>query len=188
MITGERIAVQSELITGRTNSEEAVKMRNAVRGEILKDENDKQIGFIPGYTQRVENLRFRYRELQAERAAPAKEQDQPQSALDKIVEDAKRHTQEQTTCQKPAKGPQATTNRIGAAGKVTGTQRQDALDKIVEDAKNIAEGRQLLDRITEAKRQNKDQPTKTPTPQEKKDLLQQQERERKAQKDRERER
>jgi hypothetical protein len=73
MITGERIAVQSEIITGRLNSQEAEKMRNAVRGEILKDENDKPIGF-PGYTQEVENLRFRYRDLQYERAAQPKEQ------------------------------------------------------------------------------------------------------------------
>ena len=116
MITGERIAVQSELITGRTNSEEAVKMRNAVRGEILKDENGKQVGFIPGYTQQVENLRFRYRELQAERAAPAKEQTQPQSALDKIVEDA-RKTPEPAGADKQQERPAT------------------ALDTIVEDAK-----------------------------------------------------
>jgi hypothetical protein len=74
MITGERIAVQSEIITGRLKGQEAEKMRNDVRGELLKDENDKPIGFIPGYTQEVDNLRFRYRNLQAERTAQPKEQ------------------------------------------------------------------------------------------------------------------
>jgi hypothetical protein len=74
MITGERIAVQSEIITGRIKGQEAEKMRGLVRGETLKDENDKPIGFIPGYTQEVENLRVRYRDLQAERAAQPKEQ------------------------------------------------------------------------------------------------------------------
>jgi len=72
-ITGDRIAKQSEIITGRLNSEEAVKMRAAVHGETIKDEHDKEIAF-PGYTQQAENLRFRYREIQAERAAPQKEQ------------------------------------------------------------------------------------------------------------------
>lgn len=74
MITGERIAVQSEIITGRLKGQEAEKMRNDVRGELLKDENDKPIGFFPGYTQEVDNLRFHYRNLQAERAALQKEQ------------------------------------------------------------------------------------------------------------------
>ena len=49
-------------------------MRNDVRGELLKDENDKPIGFFPEYTQEVDNLRFHYRNLQAERAALQKEQ------------------------------------------------------------------------------------------------------------------
>jgi hypothetical protein len=111
MITGERIAVQSELITGRLNSEEAVKMRNAVRGEIIKDENGKRIAF-PGYTQEAENLRFRYRNLQAERAAPAKEHAPTPSALDKIVADARSKTAEAQR-ERPA----------------------SPLDKIVEDAR-----------------------------------------------------
>jgi hypothetical protein len=74
MITGERIAVQSVIITGRLNSQEAEKMRNDVRGELLTDEKGKPTGFIAGYTQEVENLRFTYRNLQAERAALQKEQ------------------------------------------------------------------------------------------------------------------
>jgi hypothetical protein len=60
--------VQSEIITGRLKGQEAEKMRNAVRGELLTDEKGNPTGFIPGYTQEVENLRFRYRDLQAERA------------------------------------------------------------------------------------------------------------------------
>lgn len=169
MITGERIAVQSELITGRRNSEEAVKMRAAVRGEIIKDENGKKIAF-PGYTQQAENLRFRYRELQAERAVPAKEQAQPQDALEKIVADSKTKTPGPPGPDKQREGPAT------------------ALDTIVEDAKHIAEGRQLLDRITEAKRQGLKGRQADPDPQVKKDHQKQQELERKAQRDRERER
>ena len=73
-MTGERIAVQSELITGRgKDSPEAIKMRERTNGEIVKDEKGKEIHF-PGYKQEAENLRFRYRELQAERQqAPSKE-------------------------------------------------------------------------------------------------------------------
>jgi len=37
-ITGERIAMQSEVITGRTNSPEAVRMRARVSGEVLTEE------------------------------------------------------------------------------------------------------------------------------------------------------
>jgi len=80
-LTGERIAVQSELITGRTNSEEAAKMRERINGEITKDEKGNKIVF-PGYRQEADNLRFRYRELQAERQqAPAQEQAQQPSTL-----------------------------------------------------------------------------------------------------------
>jgi hypothetical protein len=100
MITGERIAVQSELITGRLNSEEAAKMRAAVRGEIIKDEKGNKIAF-PGYTQEAENLRFDYRNLQAERAAPAKEHAPTPSALDKIVADAKRETPAPSRTRRP---------------------------------------------------------------------------------------
>jgi hypothetical protein len=100
MITGERIAVQSELITGRLNSEEAAKMRAAVRGEIIKDKKGNKIAF-PGYTQEAENLRFDYRNLQAERAAPAKEQAPTPSALDKIVADAKRETPAPSRTRRP---------------------------------------------------------------------------------------
>jgi hypothetical protein len=169
MLTGERIAVQSELITGRKNSEEATSMRERINGGIVKDENGKQIAF-PGYAQEVQNLRFRYRELQAERAAPAKEQGEPQTALDKIVADSKNKKPEPP-------GPDKQPERSATA-----------LDTIVEDAKHIAEGRQLLDGITEAKRQRLKGSRADPDPQVKKDRLQQQERERKAQKDRERER
>jgi len=93
MITGERIAVQSEIITGRLNSQEAEKMRNDVRGELLEDEKGKPIGFIPGYTQEVENLRFTYRDLQAERAAQQKEQTAKQENHDagKYVDTAIAH-------------------------------------------------------------------------------------------------
>jgi MobA/MobL family len=100
MITGERIAVQSELITGRLNSEEAAKMRAAVRGEIIKDKKRNKIAF-PGYTQEAENLRFDYRNLQAERSAPAKEHAPTPSALDKIVADAKRETPAPSRTRRP---------------------------------------------------------------------------------------
>jgi hypothetical protein len=75
--TGERIAVQSELITGRgKDSPEAIKMRERVNGEVTKDEKGNKIVF-PGYRQEADNLRFSYRELQAERQqAPGKEQAQ----------------------------------------------------------------------------------------------------------------
>ena len=75
-MTGERIAVQSELITGRKDSEEAVKMRARINVEIVKDENDKQTAY-PGYIQEAENLRFRYRELQAERQQAFGKDQQP---------------------------------------------------------------------------------------------------------------
>lgn len=92
MITGDRIAVQSELITGRRNSDEAVRMRGLVHGKDILDENGKKIGFEDGYKQKAQKLRQQYRDLRAEPAAPAKEQPQPQSALDKIVQDATRKT------------------------------------------------------------------------------------------------
>lgn len=75
-MTGERIAVQSELITGRKNSEEAVKMRARNNVEIVKDEKGKEIAF-PGYRQEADNLRFRYRELQAERQQAYGKDQQP---------------------------------------------------------------------------------------------------------------
>jgi hypothetical protein len=162
MITGERIAVQSELITGRTNSEEAVKMRNAVRVEILKDENGKQTAF-PGYTQLAENLRFRYRELQAERTGVAKEREQPQSAAEKIVADAKRQTPERAAPDKQQERP------VSAA------------EKIVADAKL---------RTPAPSRSRKTDPDKYKDldPQKAQDQQNQQQRDRKAQKDRGRER
>jgi hypothetical protein len=73
-LTGERIAVQSELITGRTNSEEAVRMRGLVNGKDILDENGNKIGFEDGYNQKAQQLRKEYRDLQAERTAPQKEQ------------------------------------------------------------------------------------------------------------------
>jgi hypothetical protein len=73
-LTGERIAVQSELITGRTNSAEAVRMRGLVNGKDILDENGNKIGFEDGYKQKAQQLRQEYRDLQAERAEPQKEQ------------------------------------------------------------------------------------------------------------------
>jgi hypothetical protein len=67
MITGERIAVQSEIITGRKNSDEAVRMRERINGKDIFDENGNKIGFEDGYKQKAQELRQQYRSLQAER-------------------------------------------------------------------------------------------------------------------------
>jgi hypothetical protein len=67
MVTGERIAVQSEIITGRKNSDEAVRMRERINGKDIFDENGNKIGFEDGYKQKAQELRQQYRSLQAER-------------------------------------------------------------------------------------------------------------------------
>jgi hypothetical protein len=59
MITGDRIAKQSEIITGRMNSEEAVRMRGLVHGKDILDEHGKKIGFEDGYEQKAMNKRPR---------------------------------------------------------------------------------------------------------------------------------
>jgi MobA/MobL family len=157
MVTGERIAVQSELITGRKNSEEAVKMRERINVQFIKDENGNRIAF-PGYTQEAENLRFNYRELQAERAAaPAK----PQSTVEKVLADARSNTPESAATDKQQQRPKS------------------AVDKVLEDAKRHTPAPNKFQDLDK---------TKTPDPQKGKDQLNQQERERQAQKDRDRER
>ena len=74
MITGDRIAVQSEIITGRMNSDEAKRMRGLVHGQDILNEQGEKIGFKDGYEQMARNLRQQYRDLQAEREAQQKEQ------------------------------------------------------------------------------------------------------------------
>jgi len=74
MITGDRIAVQSEIITGRMNSDEAKRMRGLVHGQDILDEHGVKIGFKDGYKQMAQKLREQYRDLQAERAAQQKQQ------------------------------------------------------------------------------------------------------------------
>ncbi len=69
-ITGDRIARQSEIIVGRLNSEEAVKMRENVYGHKIINEKKEEIHF-PGYQQLAENLRFDYRKLQVEPTTPS---------------------------------------------------------------------------------------------------------------------
>lgn len=79
MVTGERIAVQSEIITGRKNSDEAVRMRDLINGKDIRDENGNKIGFEDGYKQKAQQLRQQYRDLQAERMEE-KQQARPDSA------------------------------------------------------------------------------------------------------------
>jgi hypothetical protein len=113
-----------------------------------------------GYLARASALRKEFRALQAERAVPTKEQAQPQSALEKIVEDAKRPTPEPAPDKQP---PEHTLS---------------AVEQIVQDAR----------RRTRTPRPGQTDPDryKVLSPQEKKDLQNQQELERKAQKDRDR--
>jgi len=82
MVTGERIAVQSEIITGRTNSDEAVRMRERINGKDILDEDGNKIGFEDGYKQKAQQLREQYRELQAERMEE-KQQARPEPARER---------------------------------------------------------------------------------------------------------
>lgn len=97
MITGERIAkmselVSGELVNGRLVSKESIRMREQIDGKDIRNDKGEKTGFEDGYKQKAQKLRQHYRELQAGRAAPTKERAQPQSALDKIVADARRQT------------------------------------------------------------------------------------------------
>jgi hypothetical protein len=108
MITGERIAKMSEILSGelvkgegRLESKESKRIREQINGKDILDKNDKKIGFEDGYKQKAQALREHYRELQAQ-MAPTKERVQPQSAAEKIVADAKRETQAPSTKLRPA--------------------------------------------------------------------------------------
>lgn len=112
-ITGDRIAVQSEIITGRVNSQEAVRIRELVHGKKILDENGKQIGFEDGYKQKAQQLREQYRDLQAGRTVPAKEQERPLSAADQMLADAQRRTPA------PSRSGQAGPNQYKDLGQKT---------------------------------------------------------------------
>ena len=72
MITGERIAKMSEilsgeLVNGRLVSKESIRMRELINGKDKFNEKDEKIGFEDGYKQKAQKLRQHYRDLQAER-------------------------------------------------------------------------------------------------------------------------
>lgn len=169
MITGERIAkmsaiVSGELVDGRLASKESIRMGEQINGKKILDENDKQIGFEDGYKQKAQQLREHYRDLQAGRTVPAKEQAQ-QSAAEKIFADASRPRPERAAPDKQQERPLS------------------AAERIVADAKRQTAAPSPSPQVVPNKYRAMDQKT-----QEEKDRLKQQELERKAQKDRERER
>jgi len=86
---------------GRLESKESKRIREQINGKDILDENDKKVGFEDGFKQKAQALRERYRELQAERMGPTEEREQPQSAAEKIVADAKRETQAPSTKARP---------------------------------------------------------------------------------------
>ena len=72
MITGERIAKMSEilsgeLVNGRLVSKESIRMRELIDGKDKFNEKDEKTGFEDGYKQKAQKLRQHYRDLQAER-------------------------------------------------------------------------------------------------------------------------
>jgi hypothetical protein len=71
MITGERIAKMSEilsgeLVNGRLVSKESIRMRELIDGKDKFNEKDEKVGFEDGYKQKAQKLRQQYRDLQAE--------------------------------------------------------------------------------------------------------------------------
>ncbi len=72
MITGERIAKMSEilsgeLVNGRLVSKESIRMRELIDGKDKFNEKGEKTGLEDGYKQKAQKLRQQYRDLQAER-------------------------------------------------------------------------------------------------------------------------
>jgi hypothetical protein len=161
MITGDRIAAQSEIITGRLSSDEAKRMRGLVHGKDILDENGKKVGFEDGYKQKAHQLRQQYRDLQAERTAPKKEQ-----TLDQLIkeQDEKQKAKEQ---QQKNKAPERQTKQEKESAA---PEKRQTLDDIIKKQDDQRKEKERQEREKDSERQK------------------QQERERELQRERDRER
>ncbi|MGH8013637.1 MAG: hypothetical protein ACREQ4_14165 [Candidatus Binataceae bacterium] len=60
-------------------------MRELVNGKTIFNDKGEQTGFEDGYVQKAQKLRERYHALQSERAAPPRQEAQPQRAPEKTA-------------------------------------------------------------------------------------------------------